>query len=55
MNVSKIRVQMMLFVLTPLVATIVSVNRVISEIHLQCAHQFKMDVKIHFIVLVVNQ
>lgn len=55
MNVSRIRVQMMLFVLIQLVATIVNVNQVTSEIRLQCAHQSKMDVKIHFIALVVNQ
>lgn len=47
--------QMMLFVLTQLVATIVNVNQVTLEIHLQCAPQSKMDVKIHFIALVVNQ
>lgn len=47
--------QMMQFVLTHLEATIVNVNQVTSEIRLQCAHQSKMDVKIHFIVLVVNQ
>lgn len=55
MNVWKIHAQLMQFVLIRLVAMIVNVNQVILEIHLQCAHQFRMVAKIQLIVLAVNQ